>query len=91
MSPPAVFLSSSLLQVCNVLVEGLLGTRKRTDEGALVVPEVALDMCLREDEPFNRGVPKENGVSFIPAVSFVPSAGPLWPEVAQVAQVFARK
>ena len=59
-SPPPAVISSSGLQVCSVLVEGLLGTLKRRDGGAMVAPEVALDMCLRKDEPFNRGVPQEN-------------------------------
>jgi len=60
-SPPPTVISSSLLQVYSVLVEGLLGTLKRTDGGAQVVPEVALDRCVREDdEPSHHGVPKKN-------------------------------
>lgn len=84
MSLPASAISSSLFQACSVLVEGLIGTLKTTDGGALVVPEVALDICFREDEPFSCGVPKENWgyLSSFLQFSFVPLAGPLWPEVA---------
>lgn len=57
-SPLAAVISSSLLRVCRVLVEGLLGPLKRADGGALVVSDATLGLCPERDEPLNCGVPE---------------------------------
>lgn len=41
---------------CNVL-----GSLKRADGGALVVPEVALDLCPEKDMPVSHGLPRKTG------------------------------
>lgn len=54
----------------------VLGSLKRADGGALVVPEVALDLCLEKDMPSAMGYQRKLGrFFFIPAVRFVLLAG----------------
>lgn len=65
----------------------VLGSLKRADGGALVVPEVGLDLCPEKDMPVSHGLPRKTGQVLLHSCSPLCAFGRLfvckwhrWPE-----------